>query len=149
MAKPSVIERRSGYRVFFPATTRWKDNDVYRHINNAVYNEWMDTAITSMFLQTWLDLNDAPIIPVAVETRMTFRRPIVHPAQVETGWRVDQIGNRSVQCGVGVFLAGEDEACAWGHMIHVFVEQASNQSVPIPDPVRQVFEGYDSAAAEK
>ena len=142
MAKPNFIEQRDRYRVFSTVTTRWKDNDIYNHINNAVYNAWMDTAITSMFLDKWLKLPDAPVIPVAVETHLTFHRPIVHPADVETGLRVDRIGNRSVQCGVGIFLASESQACAWGYMIHVFVERATNDSAPIPDKVRRALADY-------
>ena len=46
MARPSRIETRDRYRVFSNVTTRWKDNDVFGHINNAVYNAWMDTAVT-------------------------------------------------------------------------------------------------------
>ncbi len=140
MAKPQRVEQRDCYRIFSDVTTRWKDNDVYGHINNAVYNTWMDTAVTSMFMDTWLDLKDAPIIPVAVETKFTFRAPIEHPAQVQTGLRVDRIGNRSVQCGTGVFQGSDDKASAWGHMIHVFIDRATNSAVPIPDACRNLFE---------
>ncbi|MDA1052109.1 MAG: thioesterase family protein [Planctomycetota bacterium] len=140
MPKPQLIESRDRYHIFASVTTRWKDNDVYGHVNNAVYNAWMDTAITQFFREHWPGIPDAPIIPVAAETLFTFHRSISHPDDVETGFRVERIGNSSVRCGVGVFTQGINEAAAWGHMVHVWVDKESNQPVPIPDDVRRGLE---------
>lgn len=139
MSKPPP-ETRDRFRVFTPVTTRWKDNDVFGHVNNAVYNAWMDTAVTQFFREHWPELPQTPIIPVAAETHFTFRRSIAHPADVETGLRVEHVGNSSVRCGVGVFEANESEAAAWGHMIHVWVDRDSNQAIAIPDLVRRGLE---------
>jgi acyl-CoA thioester hydrolase len=140
MPKPRTIETRDRYHVFSHVTTRWKDNDVYGHVNNAVYNVWMDTAVTEFFREYWPDFPETDIVPVAAETVVTFHQSICHPADVETGFRVDRIGNSSVQCGVGIFLRGENTASAWGYMIHVWVEKESNQAVPIPGAVRRGLE---------
>jgi acyl-CoA thioester hydrolase len=129
MPKPKLIESRDRYRLFDIVTTRWMDNDVYGHVNNTVYNAWMDTAIE---------------VPVAGETQMTFHQSIAHPASVETGFRVERIGTSSVRCGVGIFLAESKEASAWGHMVHVWVDKQTNRSVAIPASVR---EGLESALA--
>jgi acyl-CoA thioester hydrolase len=140
MAKPQLIETREGYTVFSMVTTRWKDNDVYGHVNNAVYNAWMDTAVTQFFREHSTEFPDTRLIPVGAETHLTFHRSISHPDEVETGFRVERIGNRSVQCGVGIFSSGEPEAAAWGHMIHVWVDRKTNLAVPIPDGMRHGLE---------
>lgn len=140
MSKPKHIETRDRYRVFSVVTTRWQDNDVYGHVNNAVYNAWMDTAVTQFFREHWPGLPNTAIIPVAAETLFTFHRSIAHPANVETGFRVERIGHSSVRCGVGVFAHGETAAAAWGHMVHVWVDKESNQAVPIPAEVRRGLE---------
>ncbi len=137
---PQHTESRNQYRIFTRVTTRWKDNDAYGHVNNAVYNAWMDTAVTQFFREYWPGMPDTSIIPVAAETLMTFKRSITHPADVETGLRVEKIGNSSVRCGVGIFVDGETEAADWGHMIHVWVDREANQSVPIPAEVRRGLE---------
>lgn len=136
MPKNVIIETRENYRFFAHVTTRWNDNDVYGHINNAVYNEWMDTAVTNRFREHLPEYPSSPIIAVAAETYFTFHHSITHPAKVETGFRVKRLGNSSVTCEVGIFLPGETEAAAWGHMVHVWVDRESNKSVPIPDAVR-------------
>ena len=131
------IETRDRYRIFADVTTRWKDNDLHGHINNAVYNAWIDTAVTERFREHLPGYPNTPIIPVAVETQVTFHHPITHPADVETGFRVNRLGNSSVISEVGIFLRGESEAAAWGHIVHVWVDRASNKPVPIPDLVRR------------
>ncbi|MCP4507457.1 MAG: acyl-CoA thioesterase [Fuerstiella sp.] len=146
MPKPQLIETRERYSVFSTVTTRWKDNDVYGHVNNAVYNAWMDTAVTEFFRKHEPQLPDTPLIPVGVETHLTFHRSISHPDEVETGFRVVQIGGRSVRCDVGIFSRGVTEAAAWGYMIHVWVDRETNQAVPIPDRIRQ---GLESALMQE
>nr|GFD60444.1 hypothetical protein [Tanacetum cinerariifolium] len=46
----------------------------------------------------------------------------------------------SVQYELAVFKAGEDEACAAGRFVHVFVDRASNQPVAIPAGLREAME---------
>jgi acyl-CoA thioester hydrolase len=136
MPKSKQLETLQRYRIFSDTTTRWNDNDVYGHINNAVYNEWMDTAVTNCFRQHLPEYPNSPFIAVAAETCFTFHHSIAHPATVETGFRVKRIGNSSITCEVGIFLKGESQAAAWGHMVHVWVDRESNKPVPIPDAVR-------------
>jgi len=45
-----------------------------------------------------------------------------------------------VQYGIAIFREGESEAAAHGHFVHVFVERAANQSVPIPQNLRAALE---------
>jgi acyl-CoA thioester hydrolase len=97
----------------------------------------MDTAVTDRFREHLPGYPNTSTIPVAAETFFTFHRPITHPAQVETGFRVNRLGNSSVISGVGIFLRGELEAAAWGHIVHVWVDRATNKPVPIPEPVRR------------
>lgn len=141
MADRQQIETRDRYRVFQSFTTRWSDNDAFRHINNAVYYSYMDTTVTNFYVANGLaDIFNAAVIPVAAETKCIYKRAIVHPATIELGLRVDRIGARSVQCGVGFFLVGEEQARAWGYMAHVFIDRATNQPEPIPAVLRQAFE---------
>ena len=41
---------RCDYRHFTPVTTRWMDNDVFGHVNNAVYYSLFDTAVTGLLV---------------------------------------------------------------------------------------------------
>ena len=39
------IKLRKNYKFFREISTRWNDNDIYGHINNATYYQFFDTAI--------------------------------------------------------------------------------------------------------
>src|SRR5690606_35275326 len=43
-ARPTA-HARDGYPHFCEITTRWMDNDAYRHVNNVVYYSFFDTAV--------------------------------------------------------------------------------------------------------
>ena len=45
-----------------------------------------------------------------------------------------------MQYGIAIFRMGEQIAVAHGHFVHVFVERASNRSVPIPQKLRAALE---------
>ncbi len=55
---------------------------------------------------------------------------------IEVGLRVAKLGNSSVQYALAVFKHGEEEACAAGRFVHVFVDRQSNRPVPIPPRLR-------------
>ena len=56
-------ETRERYRHFITITTRWMDNDVYRHVNNVHYYSFFDTAVNEyMMREDVLDLGVCPVV---------------------------------------------------------------------------------------
>ena len=54
---------RDAYRFWLPITTRWKDNDVYGHVNNVEYYSYFDTAINNYLIQAGgLDIHRGEVI---------------------------------------------------------------------------------------
>ncbi len=116
------------------------DNDVYQHVNNVVYYSYFDTVINRYLIEAGgLDIQASPIIGIAVETLCRFRKSFAFPETVDAGLRVGHLGNSSVRYEIGLFGAGEDEARAEGHFVHVFVERATNKPVPIPAKMRDAL----------
>jgi acyl-CoA thioester hydrolase len=129
---------RAAYRLFVPITTRWMDNDVYGHVNNVVYYAYFDTVINRYLIaEGGLDIHDkGGIIGLCVESHCAYARPIAFPDDVEAGMRVAHIGRSSVRYEIGIFARGEDEASATGWFVHVFVDEKTRRSAPIPDRIR-------------
>ena len=131
---------RDDYRVFYPITTRWSDNDVFHHVNNVIYYSYFDTVVCRYLIQQGgLDIENDPIIGLVVNSGCTYQTPVAFPDQLEGGIRVDNLGNSSVQYGVGIFSQEQEEAVAFGHFVHVFVDRKSNTSVPIPQDIRDAL----------
>jgi acyl-CoA thioester hydrolase len=66
--------------------------------------------------------------------------PIAYPEPIEAGFRVNKLGNSSVEYGIAIFKQGQPVASAVGTFTHVFVDRASDKSVAIPAPLRQALE---------
>lgn len=128
---------RADYKVFYPISTRWSDNDIYGHVNNVTYYSYFDTAANRYLIeQGGLDIGDGAIVGYVVSSGCEYHAPITYPEPVEAGLRVDKLGNSSVRYGLAIFRQGSDEAVAHGHFVHVFVNRAENKSVPIPENLR-------------
>jgi acyl-CoA thioester hydrolase len=133
---------RAHYTYFSRFPTRWMDNDVYGHVNNAVYYSYFDTVVMEFLIRKCgLDIHNDPVIGYAVASSCQYLAPITHPADVDAGFRVNRLGNSSVEYGIGIFLVNEDRAAAFGTFTHAFVDRATDSAVAIPSPIRQVLEG--------
>jgi acyl-CoA thioester hydrolase len=130
-------ERREAYRHFRKITTRWMDNDVYRHVNNVVYYSFFDTAVNQYLLeQGALDIGTSAIVGLVVETRCSYFASLAFPDIVHAGLRVARIGGSSVRYEIGIFRNEEETACAQGHFVHVYVDRETQRPVRAPDAVR-------------
>ncbi len=132
---------RADYRVFYPITTRWSDNDIYGHVNNVSYYSYFDTAANRYLIEEGgLDISDGRIVGYVVNSGCAYHAPITYPETIEAGLRVDRLGTSSVQYGIAIFRQGEEEAAAHGHFVHVFVERATDGATPIPDGLRAALQ---------
>lgn len=135
------MPQRADYRHFQPIQTRWHDNDVYGHVNNVTYYSFFDTAVNTYLIeQGGLDVHDSEVVGFVVSSACDYFASIAFPEQIEIGLRVGKLGSSSVQYELAVFKAGEGDACAAGRFVHVFVDRASNQPVPIPAVLRGALE---------
>lgn len=131
---------RSDYAHFQPITTRWHDNDVYGHVNNVTYYSFFDSAVNTYLIEVGgLDIHNGEVVGFVVSSSCDYFASIAFPERIEIGLRVGKLGNSSVQYELAVFKAGEDEACAAGRFVHVFVDRQSNRPVSIPDGLRRAL----------
>jgi acyl-CoA thioester hydrolase len=133
--------RRADYRWFHDITTRWMDNDVFRHVNNVNYFSFFDTAVTFFEMSTGaVDWFNGPVHCVVAEVMCRYHNSVAWPDRIVVGLRVARLGERSVRFEIGVFRNAEDTASAEGHFVHVFVERGSQRPVPMPDASRAILE---------
>ncbi|MNN44334.1 1,4-dihydroxy-2-naphthoyl-CoA hydrolase [compost metagenome] len=135
MSQPQHL--RGDYRHFQPITTRWHDNDLYGHVNNVVYYGYFDSAVNAYLIERGgLDIHDGSVVGFVVSSACDYFASIAFPDRIEVGLSVSKLGNSSVQYELAIFKQGEDEACAAGRFVHVFVDRQSNRPVPIPEALR-------------
>jgi acyl-CoA thioesterase FadM len=134
---------RGDYRVWRRATTRWADDDVYGHMNNATYYELFDTAVNAHLVEaTGLDVRRLDAIGVVAETSCRYFSEIGFPDPVDTGLVVEHVGRSSVVYRIGLFQGDGDEAAAEGRFVHVYVDRepgpGGRRVRPVPEEIRAV-----------
>src|SRR4029077_18734587 len=88
---------RDDYVAWRRATTRWADDDVYGHLNNAVYFELIDTAVNAHLAETvGRDIRTLPAIGVVAEVSCRYLREVGYPEPIDLGLVVDRVGTSSV-----------------------------------------------------
>lgn len=147
MSGPDRPDRptRSDYVSWRTATTRWADDDVYGHMNNATYYELFDTAVNAHLIEaTGTDIRRLPAVGLVAETSCRYFREIGFPEPVDVGLAAERVGRSSVIYRIGLFQGAGEEAAAEGRFVHVYVDAAGGPGnrpvVPLPDEIRAVVE---------
>jgi acyl-CoA thioester hydrolase len=135
------------FPVLWPVGTRWADNDMFGHLNNAVYYQLFDTAINAWInTSTGLDPITAPAQGIVAESGCRYFSELHFPENLAVGLAVTRLGRSSVTYRLGLFrdarAAQGDEArpiTALGHWVHVYVDKATRKPVPIPDAIKSLL----------
>ena len=135
------MSRRADYAHVLPLTTRWKDNDVYGHVNNVEYYSYFDTVINTWLIREGgLDIHHGAVIGLCAESHCKYLGPIAFPETVHAGLRVAHLGRSSVRYEIALYRNDDPLPAAAGHFVHVYVDRRSNKPVPIPDAVRAILQ---------
>jgi acyl-CoA thioester hydrolase len=134
---------RAEYVAWRRVTTRWADDDVYGHLNNARYYELFDTAVNAHLIEaSGVDIRALPAIGVVAETSCRYFTEMGFPAPVDTGLVVEHVGTSSVVYRIGLFQGDGVEASAEGRFVHVYVDRVAGPGGrlvrPVPEEVRAV-----------
>ena len=128
------------FPVLWPVGTRWADNDMFGHLNNAVYYQLFDTAINAWInTSTGVDPITTPSLGIVAESGCRYFSELHFPESLVVGLAVTRLGRSSVTYRLGVFLVEAQPITALGHWVHVYVDRTSRKSVPIPSGIRSLL----------
>ncbi|OBJ47814.1 thioesterase family protein [Mycobacterium sp. 1423905.2] len=131
------------FPVLWPVLTRWADNDMFGHLNNAVYYQLFDTAINAWInVTTGTDPLTIPALGIVAESGCRYFSELRFPESLEVGLAVTRLGRSSVTYRLGVFQTGpqaDRPITALGHWVHVYVDRTTRKAVPIPEEIRALL----------
>jgi acyl-CoA thioester hydrolase len=133
------VPERPGYPHVLAIPTRWKDNDVYGHVNNVEYYSYFDTVINAYLIgEGGLDIHGGATIGLCAESHCRFDAAVSFPDTIDAGLRVGKLGRSSVRYEIGLFRGDEQVADGW--FVHVFVDRDSRRPAEIPGAIRAALE---------
>ncbi|EUA91868.1 thioesterase superfamily protein [Mycobacterium ulcerans str. Harvey] len=84
--------------------TRWADNDMFGHLNNAVYYQLFDTAINAWInTRTGLDPLTTAALGIVAESGCRYFSELHFPQELVVGLAVTRLGRSSVTYRLAVF----------------------------------------------
>ena len=121
--------------------TRWADNDVHGHVNNAHYYALFDTLINAYLIREGgHDIHAGPVIGLCAESHCRYLAPLAFPDDVVGALAVAKLGRSSVTYELGLGASEEGPPAAVGSFTHVFVDRASRRPTPIEGRLRSCLE---------
>jgi len=128
------------FPVQWPVQTRWTDNDMFGHLNNAVYYQLFDTAINAWIgTRAGVDPMAAPWLGVVAESSCRYFAELQFPSDLVVGLAVTRLGTSSVTYRTGLWAEGGPLA-AVGSWVHVYVDRETRRPVPIPAGIRSLLD---------
>ena len=129
---------RDQFGVFRAIPTRWMDNDHYGHVNNVAYYSFFDTAVNGFLIEAaGIDIRELPAIGIVAESSCRFLSAVSFPDTIHAGLAIERLGTKSVIYTIALFRNDDQEACAIGRFVHVYVDRASRRPVEIPAAIRK------------
>lgn len=125
--------RRTDYTAFYTMETRWRDMDIYGHMNNVSYMECFDSAVNRPLIASGaLDLaGGTGPIGIVAQQWMHYFAEVTYPERVEVGLRIVRIGSSSLTWSFALFREGGETAAAQGGYVHVYIDRTTRRPVPL------------------
>jgi len=136
-----ALPRRADFAVVRPVPTRWMDNDHYGHVNNVAYYSFFDTAVNGFLIEAaGCDIRELPAIGIVAESSCRFLKPASFPDTIHAGLAIERHGRSSVIYQVALFRNDDEDPCAIGRFVHVYVDAGSRRPVAIPAEISAALE---------
>lgn len=137
------VVTRKKFTWFFELQTRWSDNDMYGHINNAMYYSYLDTVISEFIGQTCqFEIKQEQVMSVVVNSQCDYFQSVAYPSVINIGIAVEHIGTKSVKYSIGFFKDDQDISSAVASLTEVWVTKKTGISVEIPENLKKQLTKY-------
>jgi acyl-CoA thioester hydrolase len=127
----------------FTIDVRSYEIDVYDHVNNAVYVQWLEHARSKLLQDK--GLNYVNIIDrwgvrfMTVRTEIDYRKALHLNDRVEIATSVEKIGNTSVTFRQTITCIGDDTVAADARVVIVYTGSETGRPAPVPEEFKRLY----------
>jgi acyl-CoA thioester hydrolase len=129
----------AGYPVVVELPVVWGEMDSYRHVNNAVYFRYFESARLEYFRRLdWFELErETGIGPILAATQARFRKPLTYPDTIRVGARIPKLEEDHFIMEYLLVSQGLGAVAAEGSATIVTYHYPEGKKVPIPEELRR------------
>ena len=125
--------------------SRWRDMDAIRHINNATYLNYFETARVEFLATLGFDLvrweSDSSVILASM--KIDYLMQSTHPSTYDIGCRIIRIGEKSFDILSIIFDSKGKLPIVVGIFTLVTFDYTSQKTIPITNAVKNNYEPID------
>ncbi len=132
-----------GWNFCFTTSVRFRDIDMFDHVNNAVYLTYVESARVAYYSQvTGLqDPHDFDMTVARVE--IDFKKPIFFPATINVFTRASRIGTKSWTLEHELRDAANSDLLATCTTVLVYFDHQTGQSKPLSPEIISRIEAHE------
>ena len=122
----------------YPVHVRFSDVDVYGHVNNVKYFEYLQEARIQLMDRLWRDLPDGTprVSMVVAQTDVDYKVPILFRPEPYDAWSwVSRVGSRSAT--IESVICDGETVLSLARVAIVFFDQQTQRSTPPPEIYRE------------
>jgi len=132
------VQSITDYPNHYEFKTRWKDMDLFGHVNNAVFLTYIEDA-RIMYFKRW-NITEKKRSLIVASIKIDYLRQIEHPSNLIVGQKVSRIGNSSFDIQSAIFLNNDPKPVANSVVSCVCFDYEQSKSVPVYDEIKADFQ---------
>ena len=139
-------EAATRYPVALELPVQWGEMDSYRHVNNAVYFRWFESARMEYFRRIgWERVEqESGVGPILHSTSARFRLPLEHPDRVRVSTGVSEVATDRFTMLYRVESEGRAGLAAEGSGVIVAYDYRNGAKAPLPEPIRAAIAALEA-----
>jgi YbgC/YbaW family acyl-CoA thioester hydrolase len=138
--------QRTDFRYFERLRVRWAEIDAQQIVFNGHYLMYFDTAIAGYwralampYHETMTALGGDMFVRKAT---LEYLGSAVYDDVLDVGMRCARVGNSSILFQAGAFR--QEQLLVSGELVYVFADPKVKQALPVPPPLRALFESFEA-----
>jgi YbgC/YbaW family acyl-CoA thioester hydrolase len=131
------------YLSTFTVAVRAYEIDVYDHVNNAVYIQWLEEGRSKFLLDkgfNYINIIEAwGVRFMTVRTEIDYRRALVLGESARINTSVERFGNTSVTFRQVITRVGDDNPAAEARVVIVFTSSKTGRPIAVPEEFKRLY----------
>jgi len=143
----SLEEEKAKFVFKMKVDIRWSDMDEMGHVNNAIYLTYFEQARV-YYCQESCEWDWRELGVILANAHLDYVRPVVFPDPTFIYVRTSKIGNKSLVINymITTLVDGVEQLATTGYTVMVMFDYKSNQSMLVPDSIREKLRKYEKEA---
>ena len=133
------ITQKSDFTYFKKIESRWGDMDGLRHINNAKYLTFLESARLEYLSTLGIDINrwDSKESVILASMKIDYHKQSSYPNIYEIGCKISRIGNKSFDIFNAIFESSTNNLIVTGTFTIVCFDYHLQKTISIPDSIKK------------